>query len=179
MENSIYAYGKIRLLLIVFLLVVISCDRNRKPDNKKIIDINEQKIKNIEEFVVIDFPDTVTLGQGLIPGKLWYNLVSRLDTIRPSNIDERHIYLHIAINPKEEFTSLKEIKKTEHFIYKDTIGYGYFSFEAVFTKPGNNLLNGVVEDIIIQKGEDKDGNVKMRTNETLISKDVYVKDTIH
>ncbi|MGS2738393.1 hypothetical protein [Sinomicrobium sp. M5D2P17] len=179
MKNNICAYGKIHLLLIVFLLVVISCDRNRKPDSKKIIDINEQKNKNIEEFVVIDFPDTVTLGQGLILGKLWYNLVSRLDTIRPSNIDKRYVFLHIAIDPKEDFISLEEIKKTEHFIYEDTLGHGYFSFEAVFTKPGNNLLNGVVEDIIIQKGEDKDGNVKMRTNETLISKNVFVKDTIH
>ncbi|RNL83109.1 hypothetical protein ED312_15715 [Sinomicrobium pectinilyticum] len=166
-----------KIMLVVFLLGVASC--NRKSHHKNTVDTAEQEIEKTEEFVIVDFPDTVTVGQGLIQGKLWYNLVSRLDTIRPSNIDKRYVFLHIAIDPKEDFISLEEIKKTEHFIYEDTLGHGYFSFEAVFTKPGNNLLNGVVEDIIIQKGKDKDGNVRMRTNETLISKNVFVKDTIH
>lgn len=153
--------------LFFLLILCVSCRKNDKIKNKypnNQVEVVEDKIST---FV---FPDTIKVGK-YIKGELKYNIKN---TGIVEKINSRYIYLYVT-SEKQEGITANEIQKTNFLIYKDTIGNGFFTFEAKFSKLGNQLLNGAVVDIIFYDDNriDKD-SMMIKEIETQFTKDVYV-----
>ncbi len=158
-----------RLYYFVVFLILTSC---KTEPNK---DVYDEVLKEASQFdsdsliTFFEFRDTVAINQN-ISGEIKYNL--GLD-VKLTNIDKRYTFFYVTT--EKEALDIESIKSTNHNIFIDTVGNGTFYFNTKFTNFGNNLLNGVFEDIIYLKGITKDGKVKIVKKYTNISKDVFVK----
>lgn len=160
-------------MLFFVLAVVYSCMDNGKRKTAKIS--TDSTNGGYTKILQLEFPDTVLLKEN-IQGKIKYGL--ELDSLMVSDISSRYIFFHVATSSEREGLTLEEIKEENRIVYEDTIGKGIFNFEVSFSQPGDNVLNGVIEDIRImsEELEDKD-KVRIITKETSISKNIYVKDS--
>ena len=162
------------VMALIVLAAVYSCMDNtdRKTAKFSANSSNEKETKILQ----LEFPDTVLLKEN-IQGRIKYGLY--LDSLRPSDISSRYIFFHVATSSDKKGLSLEEIKKENRIVYEDTIGKGVFHFEVIFPHVGDNVLNGIIEDIRILNGqvEDKD-KVRIVTKETSISRNIYVKDSL-
>jgi len=154
------------LLCFSLVLMLLSC----KEDNNKHSDVlSDQANFEKKKILFFEFPDTVVMNK-LTPGKLRYNT-----SLKNSDFDERYFFLHLETNQDKKDVSLKEMLEiNDRSVYEDTIGDGWFSFQAIFTKSGESTLHCVVEDIIVWDNQLKGEKVKMNSMETIITKDVYV-----
>lgn len=150
-------------LFVILILIIASCNKKSEllEDN---ININEPKI------IGFKFPDTVSKNQETL-GELKYNL--KIDTLESSDIIERYTLFYITT--EKNAIGVEAIEKTEHNIFLDTIGNGTFKFKVKFANTGNQLLSGVVEDVVMFKGEKKD-KILTITDETSVMWEVFVKD---
>ncbi len=148
--------------------MIISCKENV---DKSLVKLNNENNIGQNKILFFEFPDTVAVSK-VIKGKLRYNT-----SLKNSNFDERYIFLHIMTNQEKEDVPLDEMIKIDgRLVYEDTIGNGWFPFEAVFTKSGKSTLHSVVEDIIVLDNQVKGNKVEMTSTETIIAKDVHVQE---
>ncbi len=162
-----------RFCYILFLLLVISCNNKKVKENlSQKVSKNFSEKENEESLITyFDFKDTLYLDENA-SGVIKYNL--NLDSLSESDIEKRYTFLYISTD--KEALNLEAIKNLKHDIFIDTVGNGTFYFEAEFTKVGNNLLNGVIEDLVFLKELTREGKVKIISNKTSISKNVFVVD---
>lgn len=161
-------------MILIVLAIIYSCTDNAEKKTAKFSTKNDNG-KNTE-ILKLEFPDTVSSKEN-IQGKVKYGL--DLDSLKPSDISSRYIFFHVATSSDKVGLSLEEIKNENRIVYEDTIGEGVFNFEVSFTHFGDNILNGVIEDIRILNGELKDKDkVRIITKETSISQNTYVKDSL-
>ncbi|MCF6347010.1 MAG: hypothetical protein L3J20_01760 [Flavobacteriaceae bacterium] len=156
---------------LVFLIILISCNTKPKEDISGEVLKDTSQFKSESQITFFEFQDTVTINQDIL-GEIKYNL--GLDDLKLSDIDKRYTFFYVTT--QKEALDLESIKNTSHNIFIDTVGNGTFYFNAKFTNYGNNLLNGVIEDIIYLKGITNEGKVKIIKKKTNISKDVFVKE---
>src|SRR5690606_17405977 len=151
----------------LFLEILLSCSNSSKQKDEELTEISTKN--QHQEFLMFDFPDTVQVNK-IITGRLQYNLNNGDE----SNMGSRHILLFIKTEKKERFT-LDEIKRVNSLGYEDTIGNGFFTFEAVFSKQGRQFLNGVIDDVIFLEDNNlQKDSLMMKRKETQFTKDVYV-----
>ncbi len=159
-----------RLYYILLLVILTSCNIKSKKDIYNVVYKDTSQFRDKSLITFFKFQDTVILNQ-VVLGEIKYNY--ELDGLKLSDIDKRYTFLYITT--QKEALDLEAIKNTSHTIFIDTIGNGTFYFNAKFTNFGNNLLNGVIEDIIYLKGITKEGKVKIIKKKINLSKDVFVK----
>ena len=156
-------------ILLILLSVFSSCDNK----STKMIS-NKETMKQESLIRLLDLPQSVIKGEN-IRGSIEYD--TKLDSLLPEDISSRYIFLHLTISSHQKNLSIESIKNEKRIIYEDTIGNGIFNFDIIFEKSGNQVFNGVVEDIMIlsEPLEDED-KVRILTKETSISQVVFVKD---
>ncbi len=154
----------------MFLIILTSCNTKPKKDVSDEVLKDASQFKSESQITFFEFQDTVIINQD-ISGEIKYNL--EFDGFKLSDIDKRYTFFYVTT--QKEALGLESIKSTNHNIFIDTVGNGTFYFNAKFTNSGNNLLNGVIEDIIYLRGLTKEGKVKIINKKTNISKDVFVK----
>ncbi len=155
------------------LVLVISIMSSCKKEKKTTWNLIEKPKTQIEKSIILsfEFNDTVAINQE-VSGKLKYNL--QIDSLKQSDIDDRFLLLYLTAEGFD--LNLKNIQKTNHRIFTDTIGNGTIDFSFSFKKIGNNFLNGIIEDKIILKKPTIDGTIMIRTNEVSLTKNIFVKE---
>ena len=152
-----------KITLFFILSIFISCgQQNNSSVNKDTL--VKSKILNIS------LADTVFKNQVFF-GEIRYDM--NLDTLKPLDIRERYVLLYITND--EKALSLEDIKKTNHNIFIDTVGNGFFHFNAAFPTAGNQKLKGAIEDIVMLK-EDSTENVRILTEITIVTMNVFIKE---
>lgn len=158
---------KITIVFIILSSIFCSCeDRTTKsPSKNGIIP---------QELLVLNIPDSVVNGENIM-GSIKYN--REIDSLTPKDISSRYVFLHLTTSSKQKNLSIETIKTENRMVFEDTVGNGIFDFDIVFEKSGNQILNGVIEDIIIlnEQIEEQD-KVRIITKETSVSKNIFVKD---
>lgn len=167
-----------RILKLVFVaIIILSCTKQ----NKNLTSEGEQSSTGTLDYVTQDienskitkftFPDTIFINQK-VTGKIKYNI--ELDTLDLSKIFKRYIFLYVSTETYE--TGVKAIEKVKHKIFIDSLGEGNFIFNASFKNKGNNIVNGVIQDVILYNVELENGKKLTSEEETIIMKKVYVKE---
>lgn len=168
---------KLNYSILVFstLLILLSCKNHEKSDildklslPKQIsyIGYDRDSVLKIIDFI---FPDTVNVNKQ-IGGELKYDL--RLDTIEPSEIIERYIYLYTST---EISVNVMDIEKKKHKIFLDTIGDGTFNFNIKFDNLGNTSFTLILQDNILMKSRNSQEKMDVLTDEIIILRNVYIK----
>ncbi len=145
-----------KLLIVINVFILFSCSDKRNIDNNDLIELiisDKAAINNIEE------------------GIIKYNL--KLDTLTPDEISSRYLFMHYTTLYSKDMT-FNEIKNGKKIILYDSLLTGQFNFKYAFEKIGNGVFNAAIEDIITLKERQKDGKIRIITNETTVSKDVLV-----
>jgi hypothetical protein len=160
-----------RIFYLAFLVILISCNLNLKKEAHSEVNKGTSQIKSESLITFFKFKDTSIVNEDIL-GELKYNL--ELDSLKSSDIAKRYTFLYITT--QREALDLEAIKNANHNIFIDTVGNGTFYFNAKFSDSGNNLLNGVIEDLIFLKEITDEGDTKIIRKKTNISKDIFVKE---
>lgn len=163
-------------LFMISILALISCNTDIKNNKDNIIEVQTNWSKSGSENILkLLYPDTVLIKK-LVEGELIYNMNSiELDS---SKIADRTIFLHVDMNTSEDPISFKEMNKYPHIVYEDSLLTGKFSFGSGYRKKGQNYLHIVIQDLVLMKGLAQKDSLLVNKFETIITKPVYVKDTI-
>ncbi len=148
------------------ILLIIFCSCVHKED--KILTGNA--IGESNSLQVFKFPDTVLKNQNT-SGEIKYDL--ELDTLNSLRVNKRYTFLYVTT--EKGVFSLEDIKKGNHDSFVDTVGDGTFYFNTKFTNLGQNILSGVIQDVIFTNEFTEGGKVKVIKKNTNISKEVFVK----
>jgi len=162
---------KNKLLIVLLVLFIVSCKKNKTSEIKFVKPLTNKKQENIKNIEGYDLPDTVVVNKIYIRK---FKYTSELDTIKPSKDVKRFVFFFIT---KEEgdFKDVEAIEKVKYEVFAidkmDTIKYG-FKFE----KTGYNRFQGIIQDMVLIGNVENDQKGRIITHETKIDKDIFVLD---